>query len=105
MRMLYLQDEHFRRLAQTSLSVLWALYAIVVLSIGFRLQSRPLRWFALGLFGLTLVKVGLVDTAELRGLYRVAAFLALSVMMALAAWAYQKVSRVLAAPRVQGDSP
>ena len=67
----------------------------VVLTVGFRLDSRPLRWFALGLFGVTLVKVALIDTAELRGLYRVAVFLALSLMMGLGAWGYQKVRQAL----------
>jgi uncharacterized membrane protein len=89
------RQAHLQRSAQTSLSVLWAVYAALVLTAGFRLASRPLRWFALGLFGLTLLKVALVDTANLRGLYRVAAFLALSVMMGLGAWAYQRVRQVL----------
>ncbi|HYV35314.1 MAG TPA: DUF2339 domain-containing protein, partial [Gemmataceae bacterium] len=89
------QQTTLRRSAQTALSVLWAIYAVVMLTVGFRMQSRPLRWFALGLFGLTLLKVGFIDTAELRGLYRVAAFLALSLMMGLGAWGYQKVRHAL----------
>jgi uncharacterized membrane protein len=79
------------RAAQTSLSVLWAGYAAVVLALGFRLRSRPLRCLALGLFGVTLGKVVLVDMAELPGFYRVAAFFILSVMMGAAAWGYQKL--------------
>src|SRR5207249_2672903 len=50
------QAEHLRRSAQTALSVVWAVYAAAVLVAGFRLRSRPLRWAALGLFGLTLAK-------------------------------------------------
>jgi uncharacterized membrane protein len=82
---------HQQRVAQTSLSVLWAAYAAGVLALGFRLRSRPLRWSALGLFGLTLGKVVLVDMAGLPGFYRVAAFFVLSVMMGAAAWGYQKL--------------
>jgi uncharacterized membrane protein len=82
---------HRMRAAQTSLSVLWAGYAAVVLALGFRLRNRPLRCLALGLFGVTLGKVVLVDMAELPGFYRVAAFFILSVMMGAAAWGYQKV--------------
>ncbi len=81
----------WRRWALTALSVVWAAYAAVVLGVGFRLRSRPLRWAALGLFALTLAKVVLFDLAGLPGFYRVVAFFVLAVMMASAAWAYQKV--------------
>jgi uncharacterized membrane protein len=79
------------RFAQASLSVFWAVFAGVVLAVGFRQDSRPLRFTALGLFGLTLAKVVLVDMAGLPGFYRVTAFFALAVIMGAAAWAYQRV--------------
>jgi len=78
------------RSAQTTLSGVWAAYAALLLAIGFRLRSGPLRWSALGLFGLTLGKVVLIDMSGLSGFYRVMAFLVLAVMMAAAAWGYQK---------------
>jgi uncharacterized membrane protein len=87
-------DELYR-MAQTALSVLWAVYAALMLAIGFRLPSPPLRWLALALFGVTLGKVVLVDMAGLPGLYRVAAFLALALMMGAGAWGYQKLKNTL----------
>jgi uncharacterized membrane protein len=83
--------ETLERLAQVSLSVLWAVYAAAILTVGFRLPSRPLRWSALGLFGLTMAKVILVDMHGLAGFYRVTAFFVLSLMMGAAAWGYQKI--------------
>jgi hypothetical protein len=84
-------DEVFgSRSAQTVLSVVWASYAIVLLASGFRLGSAALRWAALALFGLTLVKVFIVDMSQLPGFYRVAAFFGLAVMMGVAAWGYQR---------------
>jgi uncharacterized membrane protein len=80
-----------QREAQTALSVVWAGYAALILYAGFRVRSDGLRWLALGLFGLTLGKVLVVDTRDLPGFYRVATFLVLSVMMAAAAWGYQKL--------------
>ncbi|HTU90561.1 MAG TPA: DUF2339 domain-containing protein [Gemmataceae bacterium] len=85
---------HLLRMANTSLSILWAAYAAFVLTLGFRLQIRLLRWTALGLFGLTLGKVFLVDLAGLPGLYRVAAFFVLSMMMGAAAWGYHKLEHL-----------
>lgn len=86
--------EHWQKMANTSLSIFWAAYAAFVLTLGFRLKIRLLRWTALGLFGLTLAKVFLVDMADLPGLYRVAAFFVLSMMMGLAAWGYHKLERL-----------
>ena len=85
--------------AETALSVVWAVYAAVVLAAGFALRSGPIRWTALALFGLTLAKVLMVDMSGLPGFYRVTALLALAVMMGIAAWAYQ---RWLAARKLQG---
>jgi len=78
------------RTAQTALSLVWAAYAAVVLAAGFALRRAPVRWAALALFAVTLGKVLLVDMAELPGFYRVATLLALAVMMAIGAWAYQR---------------
>jgi uncharacterized membrane protein len=89
---------HLRRAAQVSLSVLWAGYAGATLALGLRLRSVPLRWSALGLFGLTLGKVVLVDMAGLPGIYRVVAFFVLAVAMGAAARGYQKLERALGAP-------
>jgi uncharacterized membrane protein len=86
--------EHLQKAANTSLSVLWAAYAALILTLGFRLKSQPLRWTALGLFGVTLTKVVFVDMADLPGLYRVVAFFVLSVLMGAAAWGYQKLERL-----------
>jgi uncharacterized membrane protein len=79
--------------ARTSLSVLWPIYAAVLLAIGFKLDSAAIRWTALALFALTLGKVVLVDMADLPGFYRVAAFFVLSVILGAAAWGYQKIER------------
>lgn len=78
------------RLPQAALSSVWAAYAAIILGIGFYWRSLPLRWAALGLFGLTLAKVVLFDMAELPGFYRVATFFVLALMLAAGAWGYQK---------------
>ena len=82
--------EQLLRLGQTALSVVWAAYGVLVLSVGFRLRSSGLRWAALLVLGATLVKVVLVDMSGLPGFYRVATLFVAAVVMAIAAWAYQK---------------
>ena len=84
------EADHLQRVAQTSLSIVWTVYAALVLAVGFAVRNVPLRALALGLFGLTLAKVVAIDMENLPGLYRVAAFLALALVMGVAAWWYQK---------------
>lgn len=81
------------RSGQTALSIVWAAYAALLLTMGFRMRSEPIRWAALGLFALTLAKVILIDMSGLPGLYRVLAFLVLALVMGGAAWGYQKFQR------------
>lgn len=98
----YEREIHLRQSAQTALSVMWAAFAAMLLAIGLRFAMAPLRWAALGLFGLTLGKVLIVDMERLPGFYRVLAFLGLSMMMAAGAWGYQKVKRSLASSAPKG---
>ncbi len=91
------RDDRLARSSQVALSIVWGLYASALLTLGLKLPSRPLRWCALGLFGITLLKVILFDMENLPGLYRVGAFFGLSLMMGAAAWGYQKVKLSLLA--------
>jgi len=78
-------------LAGMSLTILWALYAALVLAVGFWRDSRLLRTAALGLFGLAMVKALLWDSAALAGVSRAVAFFVLAVVMGAAAWVYQRL--------------
>jgi uncharacterized membrane protein len=78
---------------QVGLSVLWTLYAAVVLAWGFLRRSAPMRYGALGLLGLTIFKVFVVDLASVKTLYRMLSFLLLGVVLLLVGFLYQKISR------------
>jgi uncharacterized membrane protein len=78
------------RLAQMSLSAWWAVYATIVLAIGFRAKLALFRWTALVLYAVTIAKVFLLDMAGLDELYRIVAFFVLAIVLGLAAWAYQR---------------
>ena len=92
------------RLAQAALSVAWAAYAAVLLWVGFLLNHPLTRWAALGVFAVTVAKVFLYDLSGLDGLFRIAAFLILSVVLAAAAWGYQKFQAFLHAAAPEGPS-
>ncbi len=80
-------------LGQMALSVLWSFYAAVLAAIGFIRRSAPVRWAALTIFGITVVKVMLIDIAQLRQLYRIVAFLVLGLVLLIVAWGYHKAFR------------
>ncbi len=74
-------------------TVSWTVYGALILAIGFALKSSGPRLFALGLFGLTVVKVLIVDLAALDPVIRIAALMLLGVVMIGAGYAYIKLLR------------
>jgi uncharacterized membrane protein len=87
--------ERARWVSQMSLSVTWGTYAIAMLAIGFWRNVRSLRLAALGLFGLTALKLVLVDMAEVQEVYRIVSFLVLGVLMIGASYLYHRVEKRL----------
>jgi uncharacterized membrane protein len=81
---------HERWLGQMVLSVLWSTYAGVLAAIGFVRRSAGLRWAALALFALTVIKVMFIDIAQLQQLYRVIVFFVLGVLLLVVAWGYHR---------------
>jgi len=76
--------------AQMALSILWSLFAGVLIAIGFIWRSPTLRWMAIILFAITLTKILIVDMSGLNALYRFGAVFALASLLAIATWAYQR---------------
>ena len=90
-------------IAQMSLSVLWAAYAIALLVIGFWQGVRWLRLAALALFGLTAIKLVLVDMARVEEVYRIVSFFVLGILMIGASYLYHRVEKQLAMSSARKD--
>ena len=89
--------EQARWIAQMSLSLVWGLYATALLILGFRCRLRPARLCALGLFGLTALKLVLVDMAKVQEVYRILSFVALGLLMILASYLYHRAEKRISA--------
>lgn len=87
------QASELRWRMQLGLSMLWTLYAAATLAWGFLRRSVALRYAALCLFGLTIVKVFFVDMASVKTSYRMLSLLVLGVVLLLVGLLYQKASR------------
>ncbi len=75
------------------ISVMWAVYGAVLMTVGFWRKSKILRYIALGLFALLLVKVFIWDTIEVKKVYRIAAFLATGLALVGVSYLYQYVRK------------
>lgn len=84
---------HFGRQVVTSAG--YALYAAGLLAAGLGLRRLYLRASGLVLFGVAALKIFIYDVAELRGLYRVASFIALALLLLLGAALYSRRQHVL----------
>jgi len=79
------------RTGQLRLGGLWALVGVGALVAGLRADVAAVRAGALGLLGVTVVKVFVYDLATQEASYRVASFLGLGVLLLGAAFAYQRL--------------
>ncbi len=80
-----------------ALSIFWSVFAVALLGIGFARLIAPLRYLAIAVFGITVVKVFLIDLSHLEMVYRIVSFIVLGVLLLAASFLYQQLSsRILA---------
>jgi len=87
-----LNGEHvmnWQFMAQMCISIAWAIYAFVLMVLGFLRNNAYLRYISFMIFGVLLAKVFLVDTHEIKNIYRVAAFLMTGVTLVGVSYLYQ----------------
>lgn len=86
-------DRDLRLAQQLSLSIIWATYGGGLLSTGVARHSRLLRMIALLLLGVTIIKVFLLDLAELDRFYRIVSFIVLGIVLLAVSFLYQQRER------------
>ena len=93
-RDLYAQaTPNWRFLANMYTSIAWAAYGIALMVMGFWRHIKTLRFAALGLFAILLVKVFIMDMGTVKSVYRIAAFLATGVTLVAVSYLYQYLKR------------
>jgi len=88
-----------------SYSIAWALFALVLLVPGLIKRIAPARYAALGLLGVTLLKLFFHDLAKLAQLYRVGALLGVAVIAIVASFLYQRFTSIVARPDEKKTPP
>jgi uncharacterized membrane protein len=80
---------NWKFLSHMYISVIWAVYGAALMTVGFWRKKKILRYIAIGLFGLLLVKVFILDTKTVKSVYRIAAFLATGITLVGVSYLYQ----------------
>jgi uncharacterized membrane protein len=78
---LLLSDANVGIKGDASISIAWTIYALVLMTVGFRLHLRQLRYMSFAVLGATVVKVLLVDLSNLDPILRVLILLLLGMVM------------------------
>jgi hypothetical protein len=76
-----------------SLTVLWAVYAVILLIIGIVKRWRTVRLGALALLVIPIIKVFVYDVFALERVYRIVAFVGLGLLLIISAYLYQRYSK------------
>jgi uncharacterized membrane protein len=75
---------------QVALSILWAVCGFVAVVVGFRRKLASLRYAALLLLGITLLKILLIDMADVRAVWRILSFIAVGGLLLGVSYIYHK---------------
>jgi uncharacterized membrane protein len=79
---------HFGR--DMTYTIAWGLFAFGLLVTGILRRLPAARWSAIGLLGITMLKLFFHDLAQLEALYRIGAFVAVALIAIGASFAYQR---------------
>ena len=75
---------------QLSLSILWALYASLLIGFGIAGRIRGARILGMLLLGITIFKVFFVDLSSLQTLYRMVSFIVLGLLLLAVSYSYNR---------------
>jgi uncharacterized membrane protein len=73
-----------------TLSVVWLIYSALLMTAGMIRRMSSLRWMAISLFGITVLKIFIWDLSYLDPFYRMFSFMGLGVILLGVSLAYQK---------------
>ena len=79
-----------RNAQDVTLSLVWGLYAGILIVLGFWRRLQGLRWFGLGFLVVVILKVFSYDLSNLSTPYRILSFVVLGIILLGISWLYQR---------------
>jgi uncharacterized membrane protein len=95
------QSADARFASSLALSAIWTVLASAFIGVGLVRGFAPLRYLAMALFGLTVLKVFLVDLSSLGGIYRILGFIGVGLVLLAVSFLYQRGRRKRSATETQ----
>ncbi|WPQ62358.1 DUF2339 domain-containing protein [Chitinophaga sancti] len=80
---------------KTGYSILWGIYAFVLMFLGLKWADKNVRIIAIALFGITILKLFLVDISTLSEGGKIAAFISLGVLLLIISFMYQRLKKII----------
>ena len=78
------------------LTILWGIYALLLIALGIWKKKRHLRIGAIGLFALTLIKLFFYDISELNTIAKTVVFVSLGILLLIISFLYNKYKHIIA---------
>ena len=77
------------------LSILWGIYSLILIIIGIIRKNQFLRFAAIGLFAITLLKLFLYDISHLNTISKTVVFVSLGVLLLIISFLYNKYKHII----------
>jgi uncharacterized membrane protein len=88
--------------SKLGLSILWGIYALVLIAYGIARAKKHLRIGAIVLLGITLLKLFFYDVADLDTIPKTILFVTLGITLLIASFLYNKYKAIIFGSQVEG---
>jgi uncharacterized membrane protein len=88
----------FTQTYKLALSILWGLYAVMLIAVGIWKKKQYLRIGAIALFGVTLIKLFFYDISHLDTISKTVVFVSLGVLLLIISFLYNKFKHIINEP-------
>lgn len=91
----WMELAHSTQSYKLGLSILWGIYALILIALGIWKNKKHLRLMAIVLFALTLMKLFFYDIATLNTLAKTVVFVSLGILLLLISFLYNKYKHLI----------
>jgi len=91
----WMDIEKFSHFSKLGLTILWGVYALIVIVLGISRKRKHLRVGAIALFGITLYKLFFFDLSDLDTIAKTIVFVSLGVLLLIISFLYNKYKHLI----------
>ena len=85
----------FTQSYKLGLSILWGVYALMLIGLGIWKNKKYLRISAIALFGVTLIKLFVYDISHLNTIAKTIVFVSLGILLLIISFLYNKYKKII----------